>query len=91
MSVISLPKLELENKQITETVTIDSKEWSRFSNELDISFKLKKRSKNVLIYYRVAFNNVDKVAVHFRVLVNDKEVPQGRTISSGYEVDTGVG
>ena len=81
----------MESKQTTETVTIDSKEWSRFSNELDISFKLKKRSKNIMIYYRVAFNNIDKVPVHFRVLVNDKEVPQARTTSTGFEVDTAVG
>ncbi len=76
---------------MTEPVTLEGKDWARLSNELDIKIKLKKREKNVLFIFRANFQNADKVPVHFRLLINDKEVTQMRTSSQGSEVDSAVG
>lgn len=81
LSLLTLPKSEVEVKSLTEPVTMEGKDWARLSNELDTKIKLKKRDKNVMFIYRVNFQNPDKLPVHFRLMINDKEVQQGRTSS----------
>ena len=55
LSVLTVPKSTVETKSITEAVTIESKEWARLSNELDMKMNLKKRPNHVLFSYRVNF------------------------------------
>jgi hypothetical protein len=74
MTVVTLPKSTIEVKSITEAVTIESKEWARLSNELDLKMNLKKRPNNALFSYRINFSNPDRIVVHFRLLINDKEI-----------------
>ena len=76
LSLITVPtSAEIQLKSITETITIDSKEWARLSIELDYKINLKKREKNVLIHYRVNFQNNNNEPVYFRILLDDKELP----------------
>jgi hypothetical protein len=74
LSVVTLPKSTIEVKSITESVTIESKEWARLSNELDLKMNLKKRPNHALFIYRINFSNPDRVIVHLRLLINDKEI-----------------
>lgn len=55
LSLITLPKSEVEVKSITEAVTLEGKDWARLSNELDFKIKLKKKEKNAMFFYRVNF------------------------------------
>jgi len=75
LSLFTLPKSEVEVKSLTEAVTLEGKDWARLSNELDFKIKLKKREKNAMFIYRVNFQNPEKHPVHFRLLINDKEIP----------------